>query len=145
MAQLSPPPPTSADDVPAELEGLRMTRQRKEVYAVLMDSTDHPTAQEVFLRSKDRMPSISLATVYNCLEALVGNAIVNQVNIDRSPSRYCANREEHVHLQHETTGEIVDIVLKPGVRLEDLFDLPQGTQISGVDITLKGTFPTNHS
>ena len=43
------------------------------------------------MRSKERMPSISLATVYNCLEVLVGHELVKQVNFDRSPTRYCPN------------------------------------------------------
>lgn len=118
-----------------------MTKQRKEVYSVLLDQRDHPTAQDVFLRSKDRMPSISLATVYNCLEALVGNKIVKQVNFDRSPSRYCPNLAEHVHFQDEKTGCIHDVVFKKGARLEDFLDLPQGVEIRELELTLKGTLP----
>ena len=52
--------------------GLRLTPQRRHVYEVLMDKRDHPTATEVFIRVQRRMPSISLATVYNCLETMVG-------------------------------------------------------------------------
>ena len=134
-------PPSRSDEIPSELGGLRMTKQRKEVYGVLLDERDHPTAQDVFLRSKDRMPSISLATVYNCLEALVGHSLVKQVNFDRSPSRYCPNLEEHVHFQDETTGEIHDVVFKEGVRLEDFLDLPQGVEVRELELTLKGTLP----
>src|SRR5207302_7887500 len=50
--------------------GLRMTDQRRAVYDALMGKRDHPTAVEVFMRVKTRMPTISLATVYNCLETL---------------------------------------------------------------------------
>jgi Fe2+ or Zn2+ uptake regulation protein len=32
-------------------DGLRLTRQRKHVYEVLLDRQDHPTAMEVFLRA----------------------------------------------------------------------------------------------
>ena len=45
--------------------GHRLTPQRREVYEVLLAQRDHPTATEVFMRAKQRMPSISLATVYN--------------------------------------------------------------------------------
>ncbi len=51
--------------------GHRLTPQRREVDDVLLADRDHPTATEVFLRAKKRMPPISLATVYNCLETLV--------------------------------------------------------------------------
>ena len=53
--------------------GLRSTQQRKVVYEVLLKKRDHPTADEVFARVRSEMPSmsLSLATVYNCLEMLV--------------------------------------------------------------------------
>ena len=75
------------EDFPPELEGLRMTKQRREVLAVILRDRDHPNANDVFLRAQDRMPTISLATVYNCLEALVRHNIVKQVNLDRESSR----------------------------------------------------------
>lgn len=133
--------PNHSDEIPSELGGLRMTKQRKEVYGVLLDVRDHPTAQDVFLRAKERMPSISLATVYNCLEALVGHELVKQVNFDRSPSRYCPNLEEHVHFQDEATGQIHDVVFREGVRLEDFLDLPQGVEVRELELTLKGMMP----
>ena len=75
--------------IPEEINGLRMTRQRQEVYRFLMGEQSHPTANEVFIRIKEALPNVSLATVYNCLEALVQHKIVRQVNFDREPSRYC--------------------------------------------------------
>src|SRR4051812_12004154 len=51
--------------------GFRSTPQREHVYSVLLHKRDHPTAEEVFLRAKPQMPEISMATVYNCLDALV--------------------------------------------------------------------------
>jgi Fe2+ or Zn2+ uptake regulation protein len=51
--------------------GFRFTPQREHVYAVLLRKRDHPTAEEVFIRAKRGMPDISMATVYNCLDALV--------------------------------------------------------------------------
>jgi Fe2+ or Zn2+ uptake regulation protein len=87
-----------------KLEGLRMTRQRREVYDVLMSLRDHPTASEVYERAKSNMPGISLATVYNCLEALVDHGAVRQVHFERESSRYCPNLTAHGHFQDEQSG-----------------------------------------
>ncbi len=122
-----------------KVQGLRMTRQRAEVYRVLMDYRDHPSAGEVFERAKQNMPSISLATVYNCLEALVKHGAVRQVNFERESSRYCPNLSEHGHFHDEITGEIIDVPLKKGASLSDLLDLPEGAQIDNLEITLRGT------
>ena len=133
------------DDMPAEISGLRMTRQRWEVYRLLMEQRDHPTANDVFMRIKDRLPNISLATVYNCLEALVQHGVIRQVNFERESSRFCPNLEEHGHFHDKTSGKIHDVTIKPGVNLADVLDLPPGTVITGVEITLRGELPaTSH-
>jgi Fe2+ or Zn2+ uptake regulation protein len=125
-------------DIMEEINGLRMTRQRQEVYRFLMGERTHPTANEVFMRIKETLPHVSLATVYNCLEALVQHKIVRQVNFDREPSRYCPNLDEHGHFHDETTGKIHDVKFKPGINLADVLDLPPNTVIKDIEITLRG-------
>jgi Fur family peroxide stress response transcriptional regulator len=115
-----------------------MTRQRQEVYRILMQERNHPTANDVFMRIRETLPSVSLATVYNCLEALVQHGIIRQVNFDREPSRYCPNLDEHGHFHDESTGVIHDVRFKPGVNLADLLDLPPGAVIKDIEITLRG-------
>jgi Fur family peroxide stress response transcriptional regulator len=137
LAQTHNPKP---EDFPSELEGLRMTKQRREVLATLLAERDHPTANDVFLRAQKRMPTISLATVYNCLEALVTHNLVRQVNFDRDSSRYCPNLSDHCHFQDRESGKIHDVVFKDGIRLEDILDLPEGTEVNEIEISLKGTF-----
>lgn len=127
-------------DFPPEIKGLRMTRQRREVLAVILRDRDHPTANDVFLRAQKRMPTISLATIYNCLEALVTHNIVRQVNLERESSRYCPNLSDHCHFQDEKSGKIHDVVFKNGVKLEDILELPKGTEVSHLEISLKGIF-----
>ncbi|MEJ6580785.1 MAG: transcriptional repressor [Akkermansiaceae bacterium] len=137
LAQQNNPAP---EDLPCELSGLRMTKQRREVLSVILSERDHPTANDVYSRAQKRMPTISLATVYNCLEVLVSHGIVRQVNIERESSRYCPNLTDHCHFQDESTGKLHDVVFKKGVKLEDFLDLPQGTEVSHLEISLKGKF-----
>lgn len=119
--------------------GLRLTRQRQEVYNVLMEKRDHPTANQVFTRVRNRIPSISLATVYNCLDALVKHRLVRQVNFDREPSRFCPNLVEHGHFSDMETGAIYDVIFKDGVSLDDVMELPVGACVSELEFTLRGT------
>ena len=67
--------------------GLRMTTQREHVYNTLLEQTDHPSADDVYLRAKADMPEISMATVYNTLDALVKCGLIKQVNVERSATR----------------------------------------------------------
>lgn len=134
----SPPVP----EIPDEIAGLRMTKQRQEIYRILIEKRDHPTANEVFMRAKDRLPNLSLATVYNCLEALVQHGIIRQVNFERESSRYCPNLSEHGHFHDAATGVIHDIDFKTGVSLTDVLELPPGAVVEDVEITLRGKITT---
>ena len=136
------PDSKTALEIPEEISGLRMTRQRQEVYRTLMQERNHPTANDVFMRVKDRLPNISLATVYNCLEALVQHGIIRQVNFERESSRYCPNLSEHGHFHDATTGIIHDVDFKPGISLADVLNLPPGAVIEDVEITLRGKLVT---
>ena len=124
-----------------QVPGLRMTKQRKEVYRALMENRDHPSASEVFEQMQQHEDSMSLATVYNCLEVLVEHGAVKQVNIDREPTRYCPNLKEHGHFHDDSTGSIHDINFKPGTQLSDILDLPEGTEITNLEINIKGRLP----
>jgi Fe2+ or Zn2+ uptake regulation protein len=132
------PDQTTTTEIPEEIAGLRMTRQRQEIYRILIEHRDHPTANEVFMRAKDQLPNLSLATVYNCLEALVQHGIIRQVNFERESSRYCPNLREHVHFHDAETGVIHDVDFKPGFKLGDVLDLPPGIVIDDIEITLRG-------
>jgi Fe2+ or Zn2+ uptake regulation protein len=118
--------------------GFRFTRQRQQVYDVLVQRRDHPTAEEVFLRSKQRMPEISLATVYNCLDALVRSGLVKQVQLDRGASRFCPNMHEHCHFHCEQCGGIFDIDLD---RSTVPIPVPRGFRASQFDLSIRGSCP----
>jgi Fur family peroxide stress response transcriptional regulator len=117
-------------------EGLRLTPQRRQVYEVLMDKRDHPTATEVFIRAQKRMPSISLATVYNCLETMVGSGLVKAVHVDREPTRFCANLREHGHFHCTECGHVSDIEFSQ--TQEQGWRLPSGFLVTQHDVTLRG-------
>ena len=118
--------------------GLRATPQRELVYSSLLKQRDHPTAEEVFARVKAEMPTISLATVYNCLETLVQCRLIRQVNRERSSTRYCPNLHPHAHFHDEATGEIHDVDLPPGFRDQLNNLLPKNFHASSVEITFLG-------
>lgn len=135
------PHPAPEIKIPDEISGLRMTRQRQQIYRILLQHRDHPTANGVFMQIRDTLPNISLATVYTCLDAMVKHGIIRQVNFDRGPSRYCPNLAEHGHFHDLHTGIIHDVTFKSGIRLEDVLDLPPGTDIKSIELTLRGHLP----
>ena|SRR5947209_5582782 len=121
--------------------GLRSTPQRELVYNVLLAKRDHPTADEVHARVRAQLPTISLATVYNCLEVLVQCSVVRAVNFERGPTRYCPNLEPHAHFIDESSGAAHDVHLPPELLDQVMSVLPGGYQAGSVEIIFRGTAP----
>ena len=120
--------------------GLRFTPQREEVYAVLLAHRDHPTAEQVFLRAKQKMPDISMATVYNCLDALVKCGLIRQVNVERSATRFCPNMREHFHFHCESCGGVFDIPFDSAAQ-NGTFGIPKGFRVARYEIAAHGLCP----
>ncbi len=121
--------------------GLRSTRQREVVYSVVGTAKDHPTADEIFARSRQQMPTISLATVYNCLETLLECELIRQVNFERESTRYEPNLKPHAHFYCDKTGKVMDVYLPDEFfnRLTEL--LPESTSVSSVELNFRGKLP----
>jgi len=118
--------------------GFRFTPQREHVYSVLLEERDHPTAEQVFLRAKNGMPDISMATVYNCLDALVKCGLVKQVSLDRGAMRFCPNMHEHCHFYCESCGGVYDIDL---TRARPEVPMPRGFRANHWELSIRGLCP----
>jgi len=136
--------PTSSSASVAEhlvRSGHRSTPQRELVYRSLVAKRDHPTADEVFARVKRAKPSISLATVYNCLETLVHCDLVRAVNFERGPTRYCPNLRPHAHFHDEASGVTHDIELPADLLAQLRTLLPSGYTAENIEINFHGRVP----
>ena len=115
--------------------GFRFTEQRRHVYDVLVQKLDHPTAEEVFIRTKQVMPDISMATVYNCLAALVQSGLVRQVQLQRGATRFCPNMEEHCHYYCDACGAVFDVELPSE---SPAMSGPKGFKVDHYEIAVHG-------
>ena len=90
--------------------GLRVTPQRMVLLAILMESADHPNADELLARARALDDSVSLATVYRTLSALEDAGLIRKLTLESEPSRYeITPSAEHDHLVDIDTGEVIEI------------------------------------
>lgn len=90
--------------------GLRVTPQRLALLAILMDSADHPNADELLARARALDDSVSLATVYRTLSALEEAGLIRKLTLESEPSRYeITPVAEHDHVVDIDTGEVIEI------------------------------------
>ena len=75
-----------------------MTRQRAVILEVIRSDMCHHTAEEIFALAKERLPTISRATVYNNLKALEEEQIIRRINGEDGSARYDKSYIPHGHL-----------------------------------------------
>jgi Fur family peroxide stress response transcriptional regulator len=88
--------------------GLKITIPRLAIYAVLMNSKDHPTAEKLQEHLQSQYSTISLATIYKNLDILVANGLVSKVKSIDGYYRYDPKTAQHSHIYCENTNEIID-------------------------------------
>ena len=131
----------AAYDATVASGGFRLTRQRREVYEALLETRDHPSAVQVFMRAQKRMSTISLATVYNCLETLTQVGLVRQVNFDRGPSRFCPNSQPHGHFMCMRCGHVHDVDVPDAAALSIVWDITEIYIVTQSEFSLRGLCP----
>ncbi len=89
--------------------GLKMTAPRRAILGVLSHAHDHPSVEDVYMRSKKEDPSISMATVYRTLALLDELGLVYKHDFtDSDHARYEINDEHHHHLIDIDTGKVIE-------------------------------------
>lgn len=79
----------------------KLTPQREATVTVLLENeADHLSAEDVFLKVKERAPEIGLATVYRTLELLAELKIVDKINFGDGVARFDLRKEGAKHFHH---------------------------------------------
>jgi len=91
-------------------QGRRVTAARLAVFEALIQARRHPTADEIYRQVRQRLPSISRATVYNTLDTLVEDREAGVLLEESSgPARFDGKRERHDHFVCRRCGRIEDL------------------------------------
>jgi len=78
-----------------------------------------------------------MATVYNCLDALVKCGLVRHVNLDRSATRYCPNMKEHSHFYCDDCGGVYDVEFAAHNH-PSVLNVPAGFKVTQFDVSIRG-------
>ena len=77
--------------------GVKLTHQRMEIFREVVQSGDHPDAETVCRGVRERIPTISLDTVYRALWLLEDLGLITTLGPPRERSRFDANLRRHHH------------------------------------------------
>lgn len=88
---------------------LNRSFQREIIFKTLAATDTHPTAEEVYERAREYVPTLSLGTVYKNLGVLKDLGLIQEVHPGKGPVRYDANMQTHHHFVCEVCHSVEDI------------------------------------
>lgn len=119
-----------------------LTTQRIFILETVEQLNSHPTAEEVYIAVKRRMPKISLGTIYRNLQVLEELGFVEKLNIKlQTEARYEIKKEPHYHIICTRCLAIEDLGNFRSVSLEPNAQKMSGFETSGHDVTIYGLCP----
>lgn len=119
--------------------GWRITPQRRAIVHALAGEHVHRTADQVHASARALVPEVSLATVYNTLNELVGMGEISAIHVGDGSARYDPKvGPDHHHLVCAGCGRMFDVSPTGLDSLALPTDQRHGMRIENVEITFRG-------
>ena len=121
--------------------GLPLTVQRRVVHEALAGRTDHPTADQLLVDVRSRLPGLSRTTVYRVLETLVRLGLAVKTCTLGSAVRFDPRTERHHHLVCLQCERVMDVHAPSLDALRLSAVRTAGFEISDYSVHFRGTCP----
>jgi len=118
-------------------KGLKVTPQRQAIFQILHNWAEHPTAEAVYAKAQEQMPTMSLRTVYQTLNDLAEMGEITQLDLGTGSARFDTNLDAHQHLVCSGCGEVRDVVVD-FTEIDFPGHLLDGFSISSTDVVFRG-------
>jgi Fur family ferric uptake transcriptional regulator len=89
--------------------GWKLTAQRRLLFSLLHGNDQHLSAEALHAMASERMPGISLRTVYQTLGELTELGDLRMVRVDGGAARFDPNLDDHHHAQCVECGTVFDV------------------------------------
>ncbi len=117
--------------------GIQPSAQRMAVAEYILNTEEHPCADQVLATVSSSFPFISRATVYNTLNLFVEKGLIRGLHLSEGKVVFDANLDKHHHLIDESTGRIHDIAWDR-VQVCEVKEI-DGFEILDYQVVLRGT------
>jgi Fe2+ or Zn2+ uptake regulation protein len=89
--------------------GLRATSQRVVMHRLLRNRARHVSAEELLSEASEKLPGVSLPTVYATLELFEQLGVVRRIAGGPGPVLWDPRPEEHQHFACRSCGRVLDL------------------------------------
>ena len=119
--------------------GLRTTKQRLAICKMLFgrSETFHFSIENLKkIFEKSTKNKISLATLYNTVNAFRKNGYLKEISLKGNKTFYDTNTKNHHHFYDEDTGKLIDIKSED-VLVSKVSRIPNGKKIREIEVTVR--------
>ena len=120
---------------------LRSTQQRMVLLEELRSKNNHPSADELYARVRQRLPRISLGTVYRNLEVLSQLGEIQKLELSGSLKRYDGVCGKHYHIRCVHCNRVDDAPIAPLNQVENELYGTTVFEIIGHNLEFTGLCP----
>lgn len=115
---------------------LKLTEQRKAlINLIFANGNSHYTVEEIYNKSIENNLLISLATVYNTLNAFKDVGILKIVKAPGDKIYFDTNLKDHHHFFCKETGKLTDIK-SSNIVISKLPKVPKGKEVSSINVII---------
>ena len=118
-----------------------MTKQRRAILEVLRSTDRHPDAYWIYETVRQKIPNISLGTIYRTLKVLCDAGLARELNYGDQLSRYDGNVSHHGHVTCLRCGRIADVRIPPDGDFTQVAEQDSGFQIKAFRVEFEGLCP----
>jgi len=111
-----------------------LTKHRKLILDIIQLSVEHMTAEEIFMKARQKQPSIAVGTVYRNLGLMTAANEIRRISIPNAPDRYDKAIFPHEHVVCQNCGKISDISVSD---LKGYLERQTGIKIFGYDLNVR--------
>ena len=118
---------------------LRPTKQRLKICQFLFDrkKTFHFTVEALNKKiNKNGITKVSLATIYNTVEAFTNAGYLKEILTNKNKSYYDTNIKSHHHFYDEGSKELTDIHYSQ-IKLSKVPTPPKGKKIKNLEVVIR--------
>ena len=117
---------------------MRYSKQREVILEVVNHSFNHPTAEMVYDKVKEKIPNISLGTIYRNLNALADASLIKRISIPKDFDHFDHRNCDHYHFCCMKCHQLYDL---PASKIEMLIhncEKEEQVQITDCEVLLYG-------
>lgn len=89
---------------------LKATPQRIGILSI-MSKSGHIDVEDLFVQIRKQFSSISLATLYKNINAMLSSRLISEVKVPNMKTKYEISKAPHIHMLCNTCNEFIDLEL----------------------------------